>query len=188
MRCPFRANRRVMAKSAGFYASQFGGGSADDEEPDEVIEAKPIDGCECISFARRLWRFQEVIQSTWTVGPCDASRRSRNRWPTHAHTNFDVAGQEVHVDYMTDRSGGPLCALCEFQVYVDGRHAGKGGLLAMPPAGVYRNWPLAVRLGSGLLITREFGPYVPHLNDFAGMSLWKAAKRPKPTHHRDAVA
>lgn len=85
---------------------------------------------------------------------------------------------------MTDRSGGPLCALCEFQVHVDGRRAGRGGLLAMPPAGVYRNWPLAVRIGSELLVIREFGPYAPDLNEFAGMSLWKAAKRPKPTHRR----
>ena len=75
MRCPFRANRRVMAKSAGFYASQFGGGSDDDEEAHEVIEAEEIDGCECISFARRLWRFHEIIHSIWTVSgsaPCRA--------------------------------------------------------------------------------------------------------------------
>jgi hypothetical protein len=72
---------------------------------------------------------------------------------THLHTDLKAGAANLHIDYFSLATWGPVGGFSGYIVSLDGVVLGAGGHWAQPPGGGCRNWPLAVLVGSRELVT-----------------------------------
>jgi hypothetical protein len=134
---------------------------------------------EKINVDGALWSLVQRLPVRWELAPDDhrcgqPDRRLVGR-PSHLHASFQLGKHDVHVDFVRFVSWGPLSGTEEFLVFVDGVLQGRGGLFAHPPAGLHRNWPLAIAVEDQLLLIDTYGRG-DDISTFAEPSLWEREK------------
>jgi hypothetical protein len=188
MKCPFPLppDRRIPFGASPFYVRPSDdprdGLAGRRDLHEDIVLLDPIEGCECVSFAQKIWLESRPIKCGWEPGPGDAVSRGIESkdpagWPLHLHTTFDIGGNEVHIDYVAVRDWGPLRGVQEYWVFVNGVEAGRGGQYVHVPAGIRRCWPLAVPIASNLVVIRDFIDRTSVSKSFSGVSLWESFDR-----------
>ncbi|HPA20540.1 MAG TPA: hypothetical protein PLU30_22505 [Verrucomicrobiae bacterium] len=114
----------------------------------------------------------------WIGGLARHARIHCDRWTTHFHTDLIHGETRVHIDYFHFIGWGPLQGVEGFAISREGSVLVAGGHWGQPPAGGYRNWPVAVDLGSFVLNAYE--PCRREGENFhcEGVALWE--KRDSP--------
>jgi len=117
----------------------------------------------------------------WVVGLACHIEIHFERWATHFHSDLTRGKTRVHIDYFHFIEEGPLQGVEGFAISREGSLLVAGGHWGQPPAGGWRNWPLAIDLGSFVLSAYEPCRSVGKEFHCEGVALWEKCYPPGPS-------
>lgn len=115
----------------------------------------------------------DISNLMWSPGLGVKVKLPNKEFATHLHTDLQIDGELIHLDYLKFIGLAPLHGVEGFIVSKDNEIIGVGGHWGTPPAGGGKNWPLAIRVGSSFLSI--YGPFDLDDNIFecSGVAVWE---------------
>jgi len=123
------------------------------------------------------WQRLPTVNATWTLASDDANfgngnpRAKPRPTPRHIHTEFLFQGNTVHIDFVRFIEWGPLSGFEEFQFFLNGQFASRGGCYVCY-ATCCRDMPACLRIGNVAIIASG-GFEGAVLPSYDGLSTWK---------------
>ncbi|WP_146438873.1 hypothetical protein [Crateriforma conspicua] len=135
------------------------------------------------SHRGETWNRIEFPSIDWEAGPEHRSPMvaafHSSRGPTHFHTDIEIQGRIIHVDFIAAFSSGLAMGVCEYRFYDKESLVSRGGYQTRMYSGSKFGQPAAVQTGNRILVAHRNLQYesVPIRN---AMSLWQRATPPTP--------
>lgn len=97
----------------------------------------------------------ETIPLSWEVAADDLSLLPENASepPIHRHTEVEIAGERVHLDYIRRTKSGPGRTFNEIRIFINGQFAGRGGGGSTSLGGGGSDMPAVALIGEDKLLT-----------------------------------